>query len=82
MSGYKDKRDLNRSQRTSLANSGRAAGSGIVCDYYGEGDDKDYINPRYCPQGLPMYSKAEWEEMIKEQPVKRYKIGKDEAKGK
>lgn len=80
MAGFRDKRDLNRYQRTGLANSGRAAGAGVSYDDYSEGEGRDWTNPHYCPQGRPTYTEREREEMLKPKPVKVYKISKKEAK--
>lgn len=74
---YKDKRDLNRNQRTGFANSGRSAGMGILYERY----DEESGAPQYCAERytkLEQYSKEEWKEKIKPQPVKTYRLSKEE----
>ena len=81
--GSKDKRDLHRYQRTSLANSGRAAGMGISYDTYEEEALGRATNPHYSPvPKLEMYTEEEREEMTKPSEVTTYYISKEEAKGK
>lgn len=78
--GFKDKRDLNRYQRTGFANSGRAAGAGIMYDRYDEEAYGGATNPHYFPvPRLEMYTKEEREEMMKPGEVVTYYISKEEA---
>lgn len=80
MAGFKDKRDLNRYQRSGLANSGRAAGMGISYDRYDDEALGGATNPHYSPvPKLEMYTEEEKEEMTAPKPVKAYKIKKKEA---
>lgn len=81
MAGFKDKRDLNRYRRTSLANSGRAAGMGIAYDRYDDEALGRATNPRYSPvPKLEMYTEEEREEMTKPGEVVTYYISKEEAR--
>lgn len=81
MAGFKDKRDLNRYQRTGFANRGRAAGTGIIEDRY---DEEVYGGYEYYTSvidgKMPTYTEEEMEEKTKRQPVIKYKISKKEAK--
>jgi hypothetical protein len=81
--GFKDKRDLHRYQRTSLANSGRAAGMGISYDRYDDESMGRATNPHYSPiPRLEMYTEEEREEMTKPGEVITYYISKKEAREK
>ena len=83
MAGFKDKRDLNRYQRTGFANSGRAAGMGILYDRYDDEALGGATNPHYSPiPRLEMYTEEEREEMTKPGEVITYYIDKEEAKKK
>ena len=83
MAGFKDKRDLNRYQRTGFVNSGRAAGMGILYDRYDEEAYGRATNPHYSPvPKLKTYTEEEWEEKIKPGEVTTYYIDKEEAKKK
>ena len=83
MAGFKDKRDLNRYPRSGLANSGRAAGMGILYDRYDEEAYGRATNPHYSPiPRLEMYTEEEREEMTKPSEVTTYYIDKEEAKKK
>lgn len=83
MAGFKDKRDLNRYPRSGLANSGRAAGMGILYDRYDDEALGGATNPHYSPvPKLEMYTEEEREEMIKPSEVITYYISKEEAKKK
>ena len=83
MAGFKDKRDLNRYQRSGLANSGRSAGMGILYDRYDEEAYGRATNPHYSPvPKLKTYTEEEWEEKIKPGEVITYYIDKEEAKEK
>ena len=81
MAGFKDKRDLNRYQRSGLASSGRAAGMGISYDRYDDEALGRATNPYYSPvPKLETYTEEEWEEKIKPVEVTTYYIDKEEAK--
>lgn len=77
MAGFRDKRDLNRYQRTSFASSGRSAGSGILYDRY----DDESGRPIYYSKTRPTLPepKGEYEARTRPGPVKRYFINKEEA---
>jgi hypothetical protein len=81
MAGFKDKRDLNRYPRSGLANSGRAAGMGILYDNYDEESYRGVPHESYQPDPkLNKYTEEEWEELTEEKEVKTYKIPVKEAK--
>lgn len=83
MAGFKDKRDLNRYQRSGLANSGRAAGMGISYDRYDDEALGGATSPHYSPvPRLGMYTEEEREEMIKPGEITTYYISKEEAREK
>ena len=80
MAGFKDKRDLNRYQRTGFANRGRAAGTGIIEDRYDEEVYGGYeFYTRVCDGKIATYTQEEMEEKTKEQPIRKYKVSKEEA---
>lgn len=66
-------RHSNEFMRTSFANSGRIAGDGILSDDYSETSMGGYYNQYPSPE-ISQYTKKEWEELTKEQPVKVYKL--------
>ncbi len=74
-------RHSNEFMRTSFANSGRIAGSGMLHDNYDEESYRGVPHESYQPEPkLNKYTEEEWKELTEEKEVTTYKIPREEAK--